>query len=427
MEVLKKLFKSKYILNSMWLIIDKLFLLVGGLLVSILVVRYLGPENYGRLTYGLTLSILCTTISQWGASYTIFNTATKDRNKTVNYIVHSYWFRTAAYILTWLIISLFLFLTLEKNDAYFISLVCFSNIFLALDIYQYYFNGTLNSKVNAIVSMKSKVVTIVIRLILVFYSFELFYFIIPVLIEGLIVIVSKWRRFKEILKERDYSNLDCGKEYILFGMPFLISNVLVFGYTKINEILLQNLVSFIDLGLYNAGFLIANAWTFLPLSIGTSLITKALRENDISNYSFTYFVMFMVSLPLLVFIGFFSLDIVSISFGSEYLDIGHYLLIMSISAFLGTLGFLNNRHIASLPGGGKYLSKKIAFTTLLSLLTSFWAVSNYGIEGAVFNLFFVEVFSLTLGNYLYKGNLMFKVHLNVFNLNKHIRTLSAKI
>lgn len=65
----EKLVNNKYFKNSLWLIIDKLFLLLGGLIVTTMVARYLGPEQLGKLSYGITLSFLCAIISQWGASF----------------------------------------------------------------------------------------------------------------------------------------------------------------------------------------------------------------------------------------------------------------------------------------------------------------------------------------------------------------------
>lgn len=65
---------NKYIVNSIWLMLDKVLVLGGGLLVFILVSNYLGPEELGKITFGVALSALPITLSQWGSNFTIFNT-----------------------------------------------------------------------------------------------------------------------------------------------------------------------------------------------------------------------------------------------------------------------------------------------------------------------------------------------------------------
>ncbi|MGF1756286.1 hypothetical protein L4C33_22210, partial [Vibrio makurazakiensis] len=101
MEVIShNIIKNKLISNSLWLIVDKCFLLIGGLIVTAMVARYLGPEQLGKISFGVTLSVLCTIISQWGASYTIFNMSSKNEIKTLVTISATFLPRLLFYILT---------------------------------------------------------------------------------------------------------------------------------------------------------------------------------------------------------------------------------------------------------------------------------------------------------------------------------------
>jgi O-antigen/teichoic acid export membrane protein len=52
---IKKILSSKELLNFGWLSGDKIVKLLLGLIVGIWVARYLGPDNYGILTFWLTL------------------------------------------------------------------------------------------------------------------------------------------------------------------------------------------------------------------------------------------------------------------------------------------------------------------------------------------------------------------------------------
>ena len=42
--------------NISWLLVDRLFRVVGGIFVSIWVARYLGPADFGKLNYSIAYS-----------------------------------------------------------------------------------------------------------------------------------------------------------------------------------------------------------------------------------------------------------------------------------------------------------------------------------------------------------------------------------
>ena len=47
--------KEKVVRNVVWAVIGKVVTLLGGLLVGIFVARYLGPEQYGLMSYVMSL------------------------------------------------------------------------------------------------------------------------------------------------------------------------------------------------------------------------------------------------------------------------------------------------------------------------------------------------------------------------------------
>ena len=48
------LLKNKYSTNIGWTLIEKLLSLVSALIIGVLVIRYLGPEQFGLLSYSLS-------------------------------------------------------------------------------------------------------------------------------------------------------------------------------------------------------------------------------------------------------------------------------------------------------------------------------------------------------------------------------------
>lgn len=417
-----KLLKNKIIQNVFWLVIDKLYLLVGGLLVSALVARFLGPNQLGLLSYGLTLATFCITISQWGAGYFIYNQAALEKKIAEKYIQQSKMFRILVYFLVSLFICIYIYNTNTHYDFIIISLVIFVSIFSGLDIYQYYFNAILNSKINANVSMVVRTITMLIRFLLVYFGSKLYIFIFPILLEGFISYKWKSYAFKKNLDNFNVINVkesNC-KDYIKTGFPFLISTLMSLIYVKINDITLKHVFDFSTLGIYTTGYVLANAWTFFPLSVGISLLSRAIRTGTVSGIAFVYFSMISISFPILITLYFISDKIVLLIYGVAYAKVISILFVLSFTALLSSLNIINNRYISSLPNGSKYIMRKQIVMTILSIPLTYIFITSYGLDGAVYAAITVELLGLTIANYFYRGVCIHRTHLDILNIKKMI-------
>ena len=63
---LKGLRKRKVAKNAMWMIAERVIQMIISLFVGVISARYLGPENYGTLNYGLALVTLFSSIAKLG-------------------------------------------------------------------------------------------------------------------------------------------------------------------------------------------------------------------------------------------------------------------------------------------------------------------------------------------------------------------------
>ncbi|MEZ9235315.1 hypothetical protein [Shewanella sp. 10N.286.52.A9] len=418
------LLKNKFLLNSLWLIIEKLYLLLGGLFVTALVARYLGPSNLGLISYGITLSILCTVVSQWGASYYVFNYASQKPIKAILLLLDNTVFRFTNYIICCFFISVFLFYTVDENEFWIILCVCLSNVFVAMDVYQYYFNGTLRSQYNATISMYVKTGSMLLRVLFVLSDLNVYFFIIPFLLEGLIIFTLKHyksiRESKRLTAESICSQEENVKKYKFSKVlkvkyfPYVLTGLLIVVYSKSIDFSLKEISGFSALGTYSALLALSTAWTFIPLSIGTSLLTKVVSKKSDTALSFLYFCLITVSLPILIFINIFSYEIIYYTFGSEYVVESRYLFLFCCGTLVSTLGFLQNRYIAAMDGE-RYLLKKTIFVALFCIFVAPVMVLNFSILGAVISYFLVEFFSLTICNYFFRNKSVLNVHLNIFN------------
>ncbi|EJG1648730.1 oligosaccharide flippase family protein [Vibrio parahaemolyticus] len=418
--------------NSLWLILDKLLVLAGGVLVSILVARYLGPSDFGKITLGITLSGLPLTVSQWGGSQFLFSIAARKKAKAKRYALDSESFRALLYLITTLLIYLVLQNTKYSEDSNFITLVIISQIFLSLDLYQFVFNATFRSKVNARANMLSVVLSNIVRVFLVSFNFKLVFFVIPYFIGGFVLWYKK-RRSTINEEKNNYRFSKFGlRGFLLRGRRYVLFTLMSFVSIKVNYIFLAYYFSYQELAIYTVVYMLAYAWLFFPQSIATTLLSKVLASNKYAavDVSFVLSILTLISFPVVIFTYFFSDIIISMSFGGEYITDVNLLFILVVSSVFSCFNFVLNRVISTSIEGGGYLFRKSVVQFLICTPISFVFIYFWGLKGSAIALLVTELLACTVFNFWYSRGFIITVYekflVSIVLFNKYFRVQNGQ-
>nr|WP_245837064.1 oligosaccharide flippase family protein [Paraferrimonas sedimenticola] len=403
--------------NILWASFDRILVLGAGLIAYILVSRFLGPEMFGKISFGLAISVLGISLSQFGANHIIFNLASKRYPTALRMVKASSSIRLSVYLAFTAICSSLLFYWLgNAMDVLLISVVILSQVFVGLDIYQYLLEGSFNSKKNAKANVISRLLAIFLRYLLIFFSAEVLWFVVPYFVAGSVSYVLK-RKYAGIVRVRN--NRLYSAYLITNGKYFAIAGVMAFLYTKISEILLGTLLGFEESGIFGVGVTIGFAATFFPLSIGHALLSKGLAENDLSSkFVVSNFLMIVSFLPVIIILGLFGEYLVDQFLGKQYSVLGNYIWLFSLIGLCSVLSVINNRYIGTFSNGSKYLIKKVILAALIAPITSYFLIIRFGLAGAIYSLLLVEFLQLTIFNYPFRSGLLLKQHFRIFRVRK---------
>ncbi|GHW44142.1 Capsular polysaccharide biosynthesis protein CapF [Vibrio cholerae] len=386
--------------NSLWLILDKLLVLVGGVLVSILVARYLGPDDFGKITLGITLAGLPIAISQWGGSQFIFSLAARRKKTAESYVINSELYRLLIYFIATIFLYIALIFTKYSNDVEFITFVIFSQVFVSLDLYQFVFNATFRSKLNASSNIISVLLSNAARVLFMLLGLNAYYFVLPYYISGFAL---WWTKRRVASVEQHFTQKQArqsARSFIFRGNKYLIFTLLSFFIGKINYIFLAAYFSYQELAIYSVLFMLAYAWIFFPQAIATSLLSKVLSVRDFEaiDVSFVILVVTVVSIPFIIVTLFFSDLIVLLTFGVEYLTEQNLLFWLVLSSLFSCYNFVANRVISNSKFGGKFLYKKSLYLLFFCSPISLALIDYYGLKGAVIAICVSEFVGCTLFN-----------------------------
>ncbi|MFG0729880.1 flippase [Photobacterium damselae] len=414
---------KKNIVNILWLSIDKATTLFGSLIVTVFVARYLGPEKMGVFNLALAIIAFILPISQFGIEHLIYNKVSKSNEDAICFIKHTEPLRVLLFICGFFIILIYINSSdynIESKRIIFTLL--FFSFFSCLDVYKYYFDATVNSKLNTYCSQIGFHLSWISRIILVYFKVNVIWFCIPFIINMVIPFLLRYVIFnrEKVNKNRNKIS-EASKELFKSGLPLAISSLSVIVYTRISQIFLASFLDTKTVGIYNAALVLGQSWVFIPMSILLTFMTKVLSDKDDlrNGFSFISLLMLISSLPFIIICFLFSDSIIRYSFGYAFIDASKFIFIIALSSLLSVFGTLTYRLMIYL-SGARYLMIKTIFCAIINITLSWFLIPKYGISGAVISLFVTELLSLTVMNYFFKNGYIFTLHKNVINYKRFI-------
>ncbi|MDC9592792.1 oligosaccharide flippase family protein [Xenorhabdus sp. IM139775] len=421
---------KKIIFNSMWLIFERLTNIIGGLLVTIYVARYLGPENMGLINYSLAIGALIVPISQLGSDVTIFNRAAKKEASAVILLKTTNNLRLIiCIILIILSVSYFYIKADNKDNTAILTLMMAACLFTSLDIYRYFFDGILKSKLNSIAAQLGIYLSLFTRFFFVKLNLCLIYFTVPFILSVAIPFFIRYKFFSKLYKNISFKKIKRKKnkynKYLIYtGIPLTLSSLSIVFYTKINQIFIGEYLDMGAVGIFNAATTLSQGWSFIPIAIITSLFSQILRGSNKrlkDGASLLYLITILISAPIIIIMNLYSFEIIFHTYGNAFIDASHLLTILSISSFFSVAGTISYRTIIAM-GGYKFVMYKMFIMAGFNIILNIILIKYYGVLGAVYATLITEFIGATVANFFFKKGIIFKCMIHTFFPRKYINS-----
>jgi O-antigen/teichoic acid export membrane protein len=402
---------QKIIANTGWLLADKIFGISTGLIVSIWVARYLGPEQFGLFNYAISLTSLLSPIAGMGArTIAVRDLArTSDRKDEILGTTFVVCLVAGATIAPLAIAFASL---LEPDNQAIITLVgviAFGNILLAFDTIDIWFQSQTQSKQIVVARRSAGLLVSLLKLILVYFHAPLITFAWTITIElaiSAIAMVAVYKLEGNLLKSWHF-NLLRAKSIVREGLPLVMAGIAVYIGSKIDQVMLGSLLADkSQLGFYSTAVRVAEVSDFLPVIISSSIFPK-LAKLDISEKGGldkvqVYFdVMLFLWLANAIPISLFSGSIISILYGPSFSPSSGILTVYIWGQFGASLGIARISYL-TIRGILKYSLYTAIFGAVLNICLNYFLIPRYQAMGATVATLVTYLMSIILINFFIK-------------------------
>jgi len=381
---------KKYFANTSWLMAEKIVRAIITLFVGIYVVRYLGPSNFGLLSYCLSFVALFATFSTLGLNAIVTKNLVRDIKQSDTLLGTAFCLQIAGAVLALLILGVAVHFT--ANDDFtnlLIFLIGGGLIFQSFNVIDFYFQSKVLSKFVVFAHFFQLIVISILKIYLVVTGASLVWFAIAALCEsivlalGLIVMYFK-HKLSLITWRVDFS---MAKGLLKNSFPLIISGIGVAIYLRIDQVMIKEMLNSESVGLYAVAVKICEAWHFIPLVITGSLFPAIInaRKNDLSIYydrlqrlyDLMALLAILIAIPLAIFAG----KIVYYLFGPTFNGAGPVLQIIIWSNLFTFLGLANGKFLFA-ENLEKYYMYRILLGGAINIILNLLLIPLWGIQGA---------------------------------------------
>ena len=394
----------KYFKNTSWLFAEKILRMVVGLLVGVWVARYLGPEQFGLLSYALSFVALFSIIATFGLDEIVVRELVKDDSRRDDLIGTAFWLKLCgAFVVLLLLAFAVIFTSNDNNTNTLIFIIASALIFQSFNVIDFYFQSKVMGKFIVYANLISLFVSSIIKITLILNDASLIAFAWVVLFDGFILACG-FIYFFLIHSTFKINNLIFYKstaiDLLKDSWPLIFSGAVLMIQARIDQVMIKEMINSTEVGYYSAAIRLIEAFGFIPVMLKISLYPSILNsrkdsyelyQNRLLNFYRLNFLLFLaVAIPLYLF----SEQIVILLFGIEYQSVGILLSLMVIRLFFANMGVARSAYILN---ENLMVFSLITMTlgTITNIVLNYYWIPLYASKGAIIATiisFFVSIF-----------------------------------
>lgn len=381
--------KKRVIANMSWLMGGKIVNMILSFFVSLATARYLGPSNFGSINYVAAYVSFFSSIASLGLSVIVIKEVSSGEEDDNKVIWTGILMRFLTAVASTIAVVAF-FAIAKRNDPLLVPIAALESIAIlasAFDTFMYWFQGKLLGKYVSIAGVIAYLAMSLYRLYLLANGADILWFAFATSVDTLVLALVLFIFYVKENGFRPVISLPLGKKLLKQSYHYLISGLIAILYSKIDQIMLGDMLDKASVGLYSAALAIAGLWGMIPSafiqSVSPILYKNAQTDRGMflkrlkQSYAGIWFLNVCWSLA----ISLFSYWVVLLLYGAEYMGARKALIIVVWYSGISSLGSLTQVYLAT-ENKNKYINYFALAGLVTDVVLNALLIPHFGITGA---------------------------------------------
>lgn len=392
-----------------WLVSGRILQMAIALVINMITARYLGVNNYGIINYVASYISFFTPICSLGLESIIIKELVDKPDRQGETIGTAMGMRIISSVFSMVAIMLFLFF-IDKGNQVMLGVAFLQSIILIFntaDLFEFWYQSRLESKVSVTVRTIGYLITAVYKIAILGFQKSIYWFAFTNTLDMIIAFVLLRLVYKKSGGQKFGFNLKLGKKMLKISYNFIISGLMVAVYAQMDKIMLGQMLDTYTVGLYSVGIYICTLWNFIPEAMIASLRPGIMEAKKYDKNSYEkklkqmYALIIWVSILYAVGVCLFSKYIILILYGKAYL--GARIPLMIAVWYCGFSLTGSAREVWIICEGKQKYSKWFALIgALTNLILNYLLIPRIGMFGAAIATLVTQIMTGFIVTLLFK-------------------------
>jgi len=381
---------KRYFANTSWLFFERISRMVITLLVGIYVARYLGPSNYGLLSYAQSFVVLFSAIATLGLDNIVVRDLVGNEKKRDELLGATFILKVVgSIVLLGMLAVVVRFTTNDNFTNLLIFIIALATIFQSFNAIDFYFRSKVLSRYTVYAQTASLISSAIIKILLIYFKMGLVYFAAVMVVESVILAVGLIAMYiKQKLNIFNWKiKFDLAKRLLKDSWPLILSGVAISIYMRIDQVMIKQMVNLGAVGNYAVAVRLSEAWYFIPMAITSSVFPAIINAKKVSEKLYyerlqkLYDLMTWLAIGIALPITFLANDIIRLLFGIQYQVAAGVLRIYIWAGIFVFLGVASSQYLIA-----ENYTRVLFFVTFMGMIANvilnIILIPKYGINGA---------------------------------------------
>jgi|GEM_PF-4482396 len=369
-----------------------LSLIFGVIVSSVLVARFLGPENYGWFSYAMSIAAIATAFSSLGVDTIAIKFSNRHLDSADAYYRFAHTLKFVAGVLSALVIAVLALTRIDISNSQRDVLLFLSFVPMARSwsTFQARLTSEMNAKENLLNNVIVSVTGTICRLSIIYFNLHWSLFALCVLIDlivhAILVELSNAKYHGWAKRQWVFGSLPKSL-FLKESGPLFISGLFNVLYLRIDQLILFQLTTPAVVANYAVAVKWTESWYFIPAAVVSSVIGKLFSADDLSiqrnRYRRIFNLIGTMSFMFVIFFICLGRLIITTLYGGDYIGAIMPLKILAFSGIIATLGSAWSTSVISL-GQQRILPLLLGICTTGNVLLNIVLIPKYGANGAAF-------------------------------------------
>lgn len=400
------LLRSKNAQNAIWLIAGKIVQSLLALVVNMLTARYLGPSNYGIISYAASIVAFVVPIMNLGFSNVLVQEFVNHPEEEGKILGTSITLSTISAVACICGVTTYTFLVDANEIETNIVVILYSLMLIAqaFELIQYWYQYKLMSKYMSVVSLIAYAIVSIYKFVLLATGKNVFWFAISYSIDYALIAICLCVIYKKLGGSKISFDFNTAKRMFSSSKHYIISSLMVTIFAQTDKVMIKLMIDEVAVGYYSAAVACAGLTSFVFVAIIDSMrpsIFAYKQSNDFVSYekaiARTYCLVIYLALAQSVVMTFLAKYIIRILYGSAY---SHSVLALQIIVWYTTFSYIGSVRNVWILGENKqkYLWCLNLGGALMNVILNFVLIPPMGIYGAAIASLITQIFTNIIMN-----------------------------